>query len=145
MEHETCNTLKNQGDNFEHTYGHGAQNLSVVCATRLLLAFVVDHTQQLGCALFRAVWATLGSKRLLWERRRALCSDDALASMRQLREALLYGLKKPKPIVAGDSSYSLHRFSCAPTPVHPAIPRGGGKATPQWREGSAFNKTAAHV
>src|SRR6266699_622035 len=68
IENETCNTLKNQGYHFEHNYGHGEQNLSVVFATIMMLAFLVDQTQQLCCALFRAVWAKLGSKRLLWER-----------------------------------------------------------------------------
>jgi hypothetical protein len=76
----------------------------------MMLAFVVDQTQQLGCALFQAVWATLGSKRLRWERMRALFYDYALESMRQLLEALLYGLKKSNPIFAVDSSSSLHRF-----------------------------------
>jgi hypothetical protein len=47
---ETCNTLKNQGYHFEPTYGHGEQHLSVVCATIMLLAFLVDQTQQLCCA-----------------------------------------------------------------------------------------------
>jgi hypothetical protein len=75
MENETCNTLKKQGYHFEHTYGHGTQNLSVVFARVMMLAFVVDQTQQRCCALFQAVWAKLGSKRLLWERMRALCYD----------------------------------------------------------------------
>jgi len=75
-ENETFNTLKNQGYNFEHNYGHGEQNLSVVLATMMMLAFLVDQTQQLCCALFRAVWAKLGSKRLLWERMRALLRRD---------------------------------------------------------------------
>src|SRR5882672_10833407 len=66
IENETFNTLKNQGYNFEHNYGHGAQNLSVVFAILMLLAFLVDQAQQLCCALFQAVWAKLGSKRLLW-------------------------------------------------------------------------------
>src|SRR3989454_1262110 len=104
IENETCNTLKNQGDNVEHNYGHGEQNLSVVFATIMMLAFLVDQTQQLCCALFQAVWAKLGSKRRLWERMRALCYDYALGSMRHLLEALLYGLKKPNPIFAVDSS-----------------------------------------
>jgi len=104
IENETFNTLKNQGDNFEHNDGHGQQNLSVVFAMLMMLAFLVDQTQQLCCALFQAVWAKLGSKRLLWERMRALFYDYALESMRQLLEALLYGLKKPQPIVALDSS-----------------------------------------
>src|SRR5438132_3006161 len=106
IENETCNTLKNQGDNFEHNDGHGMQNLSVVFAMLMLLAFLVDQTQQLCCALFRAVWAKLGSKRMLWERMRALFSDDAFASKRQLFEALLYGFQKCSPIVAMDSSSS---------------------------------------
>ena len=72
IENETFNTLKNQGYNFEHNYGHGEQHLSVVFAMLMMLAFLVDQAQQLCCALFQAVWAKLGSKRLLWERMRAL-------------------------------------------------------------------------
>ena len=62
IENETFNTLKNQGYNFEHNYGHGEQNLSVVFATLMMLAFLVDQTQQLCCALFRAVWAQTGKQ-----------------------------------------------------------------------------------
>ena len=104
IENETFNTLKNQGYNFEHNYGHGTQNLSVVFATLMMLAFLVDQTQQLCCALFQAVWAKLGSKRLLWERMRALFYDYALASMQQLFEALLYGFQKSSPIITIDST-----------------------------------------
>src|SRR5881409_4046983 len=104
IENETFNTLKNQGYHFEHNYGHGQQNLSVVFAMLMMLAFLVDQTQQLCCGLFQAVWAKLGSKRMLWERMRALFYDYAFASMRQLFEALLYGFKKSGPIVTMDSS-----------------------------------------
>jgi hypothetical protein len=104
IENETFNTLKNQGYNFEHNYGHGTKHLSVVFAMLMMLAFLVDQTQQLCCALFQAVWAKLGSKRLLWERMRALFYDYAFASMRQLFEALWYGFKKSSPIVTLDSS-----------------------------------------
>jgi Transposase DDE domain len=104
IENETFNTLKNQGYNFDHNYGHGEQNLSVVLATLMMLAFLVDQTQQLCCGLFRAVWHQLGSKRLLWERLRALFFDYALESMRQLLEVLFYGLKKSAPVFAVDSS-----------------------------------------
>ena len=107
IENETLNTLKNQGYYFEHNYGHGEQNLSVVLATMMMLAFLVDQTQQLCCALFRAVWAKLGSKRLLWERMRALFYDYRLESMRELLEALLYGFEKSRPILTPDSSSSL--------------------------------------
>ena len=104
IENETFNTLKNQGYHFEHNYGHGEQHLSVVFAMLMMLAFLVDQVQQLCCALFQAVWAKLGSKRLLWERMRALFYTYALASMRQLFEALLYGLKKPTPVFGLDST-----------------------------------------
>jgi hypothetical protein len=104
IENETFNTLKNQGYNFEHNYGHGEQHLSVVFAILMMLAFLVDQAQQLCCALFQAVWAKLGSKRRLWERMRALFYDYTFASMRQLFEALLYGFKKFSPFVTFDSS-----------------------------------------
>jgi hypothetical protein len=104
IENETFNTLKNQGYNFEHNYGHGEKNLSVVFAMLMMLAFLVDQTQQLCCDLFRAVWAKLGSKRQLWESMRSLFYTYALQSMRQLLEALFYGLKRPIPIFAIDTS-----------------------------------------
>jgi hypothetical protein len=104
IENATCNTLKNHGYHCEHTYGHGTQTLSVVFAMGMLLAFVVDQTQQLCCALFQAVWSTLGSTRLLWERMRALFYDYALESLRQLLAALFYGLEKPRPSFALHSS-----------------------------------------
>jgi hypothetical protein len=47
---ETFKTLTNQGDNFAHHYGHGTKNLSVVFAVVMMLAFLVDQTQQLCCA-----------------------------------------------------------------------------------------------
>jgi len=100
IENETFNTLKNQGYNFEHNYGHGEKNLSVVFAMLMMLAFLVDQTQQLCCNLFRAVWAKLGSKRQLWESMRSLFYTYALQSMRQLLEALFYGLQRPTPIFA---------------------------------------------
>src|SRR3989449_10584796 len=104
MANEPCNTLKNQGDNFEHNYGHGEQNLSVVFAMLMMLACLVDQSQQLCCALFRAVWAKLGSKRLVWERLRALFSDDLLESMREVLEALLDGFVRSRPILITNTS-----------------------------------------
>ena len=81
-----------------------ARSISRWCLRCDDAAFLVDQTPQLCWALFRAVWGKLGSKRLLWERMRALFYDYAFASMRQLFEALFYGLKKSTPIVAMDSS-----------------------------------------
>jgi hypothetical protein len=104
IENETFNTLKNQGYHFEHNFGHGYQHLSVVFALLMMLAFLVDQVQQLCCPLFQAAWAKWGSKRLLWEKMRALFYDYALDSMQHLFETLLYGLKKSAPILALDTS-----------------------------------------
>jgi hypothetical protein len=104
IENATFNTLKNQGYHFEHNFGHGYQHLSVVFAILMMLAFLVDQVQQLCCPLFQAAWAKWGSKRLLWEKMRALCYDYALDSMQHLFETLLYGLKKSAPILALDTS-----------------------------------------
>jgi hypothetical protein len=103
IENETFNTLKNQGYHFEHNFGHGYQHLSVVFATLMMLAFLVDQVQQLCCPLFQAAWATWGSKRLLWEKMRAYFYAYALESMQHLLEALYYGLHKSTPTLATDS------------------------------------------
>ena len=104
IENETFNTLKNQGYHFEHNVGHGYQHLSVVFALLIMLAFFVDQVQQLCCPLFQAAWAKWGSKRLLWEKMRALFYDYTLNSMEHLFQALYYGLKKSAPILDIDSS-----------------------------------------
>ena len=104
IEKETCNTLKNQGYHFAHNFGHGSQHLSVVLASLRMLAFLVEQVHQLCGPLFQAAWATWGSKRLLWEKRRALCYDYALGSMWPLLEALVDGLKKSAPTLVLDSS-----------------------------------------
>jgi len=104
IENETFNTLKNQGYHFEHNYGLGKNNLSVVFAMLMMLAFLVDQTQQLCCPLFQAAWQKLGSKRALWESMRALFKDFELKSMRMLYEALYYGVKFQAPVILYDTS-----------------------------------------
>jgi hypothetical protein len=104
IENETFNTLKNQGYHYEHNYGHGQENLSVVFAMLMMLAFLVDQTQQLCCGLFRAVWQKLGSKRALWEILRSHFYHFTFRSMRQLYEAMLYDLAKGVPLPTLDSS-----------------------------------------
>lgn len=43
IENETFNTLKNQGYQFEHNFGHGKKGLSNVFAGLMLLAFCIDQ------------------------------------------------------------------------------------------------------
>ena len=93
IENETFNTLKNQGYQFEHNFGHGKKNLSVVFVALMMLAFLVDQVQQLACELFQAVLEKKSSRRRLWEHMRALFKTIEFKSMTQLFEAMLYGYK----------------------------------------------------
>lgn len=97
IENETFNTLKNQGYNFEHNYGHGSQNLSTVLAVLMLLAFLVDQVQQACCPLFQAVLAKLGSRRELWDQLRSHFRHFVFTSFRQLWGAILTGSARNRP------------------------------------------------
>ena len=70
----------------------------------MMLAFLVDQTQQLCCALFRAVWKKNRSKRALWERMRSMFHNFELESMEILYRALLSGYIKRPPIILEDTS-----------------------------------------
>ncbi len=95
IENETFNTLKNQGYQFEHNFGHGHQNLSVVLAMLMMLAFLVDQTQQLCCPQFAAAWKECKSKRALWERLREVFHQFQTPSMQAIYEAVLSKGKPP--------------------------------------------------
>ena len=99
IENETFNTLKNQGYHLEHNYGHGEQNLSVVLAFLMMLAFLVDQTQQLCCPLFQAAWHKLGTKRHLWEEIRNCFRAFLFPSMTALLTALVCGIAPQPPVL----------------------------------------------
>jgi hypothetical protein len=71
VENETFNTLKNQGYNFEHNYGHGYENL---CSMTMLmmLAFLVDQVQQLCSKTYRAAKKEIGRLSVFFETVRVL-------------------------------------------------------------------------
>ena len=102
IENETFNTLKNQGYQFDHNFGHGKNNLSVVFALLMVLAFLVDQIQQLACRLFQAVWKKEGSKKSLWENMRSLFYSLPFDSMEDIYRALLYGYQV-EVVIHGDS------------------------------------------
>ncbi|MBP8986105.1 MAG: hypothetical protein KBG12_10250, partial [Syntrophobacterales bacterium] len=104
IENETFNTLKNQGYHFEHNYGLGKQNLSIILVTIMMLAFLVDQIQQMSCPLFRAVWKKAGSKRNLWEKIRSVFHLIAVESMEMLYRVLLAGAQKIHATHIFDSS-----------------------------------------
>ena len=104
IENETFNTLKNQGYHLEHNYGLGHKYLSTNFILLMMLAFLVDQTQQLCCTLFQSVWKKLGSKRSLWEQMRGMFRNFKLESMEMLFLALLYGYEKQVPVIYLNSS-----------------------------------------
>ena len=53
IENETFNTLKSLGYNFEHNFGQGKQSLCNNLAVMMILVFLLDQLQQLGCKLFQ--------------------------------------------------------------------------------------------
>ena len=97
LENETFNTLKNQGYHFEHNFGHGKENLSVVFAMLMMLAFLVDQTQERCCPLFQSVHEKLGSRRAVWDHLRSHFRHFQFDSMQHLYEVMLYDLAKELP------------------------------------------------
>jgi hypothetical protein len=110
IENETYNTLKNQDYHFEHNFGHGEQNLSVIFAMLMMLAFLVDQTQELCCPLFQAVRRKLVCRRSLWDHQRSHFRHCRFESMQHLHEAILYDLAKEMPI----PSFASRRRARAP-------------------------------
>ncbi len=91
IENETFNTLKNQGYHFEHNFGHGNKHLSTVFAYLMVLAFLVDQLQQLGCKVFTKALARLKTKKNLWERKRSLFFNFFIDNLDDLWNALACG------------------------------------------------------
>lgn len=78
IENETFNTLKNQGYNLEHSFGHGKDNLATNFAFLMMLAFLVDQVQELSCSVFKKVIEKMGTKKRLWREIRSFFSRYTL-------------------------------------------------------------------
>lgn len=97
IENETFNTLKNQGYNFEHNYGHGYENLCSVLTMLMMLAFLIDQVQQLCDKLYQKVLAF--RKRItLFEHSRTLFQYAVWESWASLYETILRPELHPPPI-----------------------------------------------
>jgi hypothetical protein len=84
IENETFNTIKNQGYNFEHNYGHGYENLCSVMTMLMMLAFLIDQVQQLCCAIYQKARRHVGSFKVLFEKIRVLIEYAVWESFNQL-------------------------------------------------------------
>ncbi len=81
IENETFNTLKNQGYEFEHNFGHGKKYLAANFSVLMLLAFLFDQIQQRTNQTFLAARRKAGSNKALWEKVRQLFDLVTLNSM----------------------------------------------------------------
>ena len=90
IENETFNTLKNQGYHLEHNYGHGQKHLATVFALLMMLAFLVDQTQEFCCSLFKASRQEFRSRTSLWEKIRGLFTEYFIDSWENLWLAIIY-------------------------------------------------------
>ncbi len=90
IENETFNTLKNQGYHFEHNFGHGYKNLSTVFAQLMMLAFLIDQSEQLSCGLFQgALKQSRSKKTYLWRTIRELFATHIVPSWEVLYLAII--------------------------------------------------------
>ena len=67
IENECFNTLKNQGYQIEHNFGHGKENLCFNMYLFILLAFYFHQIFELTDRLYQACRKKFGSKRHMWE------------------------------------------------------------------------------
>lgn len=84
IENETFNTLKNQGYQFEHNFGHGQRNLCIVMAYLMMMAFYVDQIQQAGSTLFQQLLIGLKTRISLWQNTRSVFKLIPANSMREV-------------------------------------------------------------
>lgn len=100
VENETFNTLKNQGYNLGHNYGLGKKNLSAIFTLLMMLAFLIDQAQQLGCWLFQKALQNRPGKIYLWEDIRGFFRHYRVDSMETILRAIAYDFQAPELIGA---------------------------------------------
>lgn len=84
IENEVFNTLKNQGYQFEHNFGHGIKNLCTNFAYLMMLAFCVDQLQQLASSIFQQILAKLKTRVKFWEFMQSVFKLVPCVSMKNL-------------------------------------------------------------
>jgi hypothetical protein len=89
IENETFNTLKNQGYQFEHNFGHGNKNLSTVFAYLMFTAFLIAQIQQFCCQYFKAALRKWGTRRQVWQEIRGLFQNYFVDTWEDLYTAVI--------------------------------------------------------
>lgn len=92
IENETFNTLKNQGYQFEHNFGHGLKNLGSVLSYLMFITFLIDQVQQLCCKHFANSLIKCISKTRLWRKMYVYFSGHFIDTWEQLYLLITGGL-----------------------------------------------------
>ena len=95
IENETFNTLKNQGYQFEHNYGHGENHLCSTLAHLMLLAFLIDQLIELCNKEFQLILKAAKTRVKLWFQQRALFTTSQFDDFKSIygRLAELFGVQ----------------------------------------------------
>ena len=88
IENETFNTLKNQGYNFEHNFGHGYKGLSNVFAGLMLLAFYIDQILGTLNLEYKKLIKKYGSRSNVFEKIRNIFFIFMISSYERLYEVM---------------------------------------------------------
>lgn len=104
IENQTFNTLKNQGYNIEHNYGHGKLHLATNLAYLTFLAFFVDQIQEMTSPQFQKALKerSRGVRKYLWKLITRIFLSWFLEDWDELFAAMTKGMKPRK--VAIDTS-----------------------------------------
>lgn len=95
IENQTFNTLKNQGYEFEHNFGHGKQYLNHGFSMLMMLAFLVDQCLQRLNKRFQEALKICAGKKYLWERMlHSLFTYEYIPNFETLYEAII----RPPPV-----------------------------------------------
>jgi len=95
IENENFNTLKNNGYNLEHNFGHGKQHLAAILTTMNLIAFAIHTVTNLldtGWALARKA---IGARKRFFEDLRSITTYLVFPNWASLVETLRTGTPPP--------------------------------------------------
>ena len=87
--HECFNSLKNQGYELTHNYGHGKAHLSLNMYLLTLLAFTFHQVFELTDGMYQDCREASGAKSRVWEDLRALMRRFLVEDWQQLMDMLI--------------------------------------------------------
>jgi hypothetical protein len=97
IENETFNTLKNNGYNLEHNFGHGKLHLASLLASLNLLAFAIHTVCDIAEPLWRKAREKLGPRRRFFSRLASITEYLLFPSWDDLLLTLAFAKQAPLP------------------------------------------------